>query len=82
MKHRSLKWDLPIEMIVGRRALLEAIGPIYGLTSWRGLLLFCQRCGLPLRRTPSGKPAMFKHELVAWVNRIQQILREKEENGE
>lgn len=60
--------------LVGRKAILNVISKMYGIETWWGAVLFIRRRRLPLRRTPSGKPMFYEHELIEYDRRFQKVL--------
>ncbi|MEN6473084.1 MAG: hypothetical protein ABFD81_03650, partial [Syntrophaceae bacterium] len=61
------------ERIIGRKAIISIFERLYGIGSWRGVKVCCQRDRLPLRYTPSGKPFFISSELIEYDRRFQQL---------
>jgi hypothetical protein len=65
------------ERIVSRKDIMRIITPMYDIYTWQGALEFFKKNKLPLRYTPSGRPFFFKHELVNYDQKFQQLLTSK-----
>ncbi len=66
--------ELYFERIIGRRAIMAFVRPMYGITTWRGALKHFQRNQFPLRYTTSGKPMFLKCELFGFEAEMQKFL--------
>jgi len=63
-----------IDRIIGRKQLIDTVGKLYNIESWEGLRKFMKKNNLPLRRTPSGRPMFYTHELLEYDRKFQEIF--------
>jgi len=68
---------LESERLIGRKAILNIMRQMYGHDSWQGALNFIKQHNLPIRRTPAGKPMFYKHELIKYEAKFQDILQQE-----
>jgi hypothetical protein len=66
--------DLDLNRVIGKKEILPLIEKLYDIHTWPGAIKFIRRNGLPLRRTPSGRPMFFKHELIKYDTKFQDII--------
>lgn len=65
-----------MDRIIGRKAIIAVFGKMYGIHSWSGARKHILRNHFPLRRTLSGRPMFYTHELVMFDSRVQALLLE------
>jgi hypothetical protein len=68
---------LKAERIIGRKAIMSIIEPIYDIHTWQGVLYFVKKNNLPMRRTPAGRPYFLKDELINYEVKFQKIAISK-----
>ena len=66
-----------VPRLVGRKAIVDVIGKLYDIHTWIGARKFIRRRHLPLRRTPSGKPMFYEHELIEYDKRFQAVFEKR-----
>ncbi|MCK9244135.1 MAG: hypothetical protein M0R34_03330 [Candidatus Marinimicrobia bacterium] len=62
------------DRIIGKKAIMPIIEKMYDIHTWPGFLYMVKKRNFPLRRTPSGKPMLWRHELIAYDNEYQKVL--------
>jgi len=62
------------ERIIGRKAILRIFAPMYDIHTWPGTIKFIKKNKLPLRKTPANRPMFYKHELIQYDQKFQNLL--------
>lgn len=62
------------DRIIGRKPIVAIFKEMYDITTWPGAIKFIRSNNLPLRKTPSKRPMFYKHELLQYDVRFQEIF--------